>query len=62
MNRYTNGNSQITSHHFGHTKAVADAHYIKPLPEETKVAALALDSAIRETMGRLTASSETVIN
>lgn len=23
MNRYTHGNSQITSHHFGHTKAVA---------------------------------------
>ena len=38
MNRYTNGNSQITSHHFGHTKAVADAHYIKPIPEETKIA------------------------
>ncbi len=56
MNRYTNGNSQITSHHFGHTKAVADAHYIKPLPEETKVAALALDaslSAAWETNGRL---------
>jgi hypothetical protein len=41
MNRYTKGNSQITSHHFGHTKAVADAHYIKPLPEETRIAALA---------------------
>ena len=53
MNRYTNGNSQITSHHFGHTKAVADAHYIKPLPEETRVAALALDSTLRETIGRL---------
>jgi integrase len=53
MNRYTNGNSQITSHHFGHTKAVADAHYIKPIPEETKIAALALDSTLRETIGRL---------
>ena len=46
MNRYTNGNAHITSHHFGHTKAVADAHYIKPIPEETKAAALALDCAI----------------
>jgi integrase len=46
MNRYTNGNSQLTAHHFGHTKEVADAHYIKPLPEETRVAALALDAAI----------------
>ena len=51
MNRYTNGNSQITAHHFGHTKAVADAHYIKPIPEETKIAALALDSTLRETIG-----------
>jgi hypothetical protein len=46
MNRYTNGNSQITAHHFGHTKEVADAHYLKPLPEETKVAALKLDQAL----------------
>jgi integrase len=53
MNRYTKGNSQITSHHFGHTKAVADAHYIKPLPDETRIAALSLDSTLRETIGRL---------
>ena len=53
MNRYKHGNSQITSHHFGHTKAVADAHYIKPIPEETKIAALALDNALQETIGRL---------
>ena len=53
MNRYTNGNPQITSHYFGHTKAVADAHYVKPLREETKVAAVALDSAFRETIGSL---------
>ncbi len=53
MNRFTNGNSQITAHHFGHTKAVADAHYIKPLPEETKIAALALDNALGETKRRL---------
>jgi len=62
MNRYTNGNSQITSHHFGHTKAVADAHYIKPIPEETKVAALALDSTLRETIGRLAAQDGSSVN
>src|SRR5271166_219074 len=62
MNRYTNGNSQITSHHFGHTKAVADAHYIKPIPEETKVAALALDSTLRETIGRLAAQAGSNVN
>lgn len=62
MNRFTNGNSQITSHHFGHTKAVADAHYIKPIPEETKIAALALDSALRETIGRLATQAESGVN
>jgi integrase len=46
MQRYTNGNSQITSYHFGHSKEVADAHYIKPLPDETKRAALAFDAAL----------------
>lgn len=58
MNRYTNGNSQITSHHFGHTKAVADAHYMKPIPEETKVAALALDSALGDTVRTLAAQAD----
>src|SRR3954469_20474553 len=62
MNRYTHGNSQITSHHFGHTKAVADAHYIKPIPEETKIAALALDSTIRETIGRLAVQGRLSVN
>ena len=62
MNRYTNGNSQITSHHFGHTKAVADAHCIKPIPEETKVAALALDSALSETQRRLEAQAGSKVN
>ena len=62
MNRYTNGNSQITSHHFGHTKAVADAHYVKPLPEETRVAAIALDSALRETIGRLRPHGNSTVN
>lgn len=46
MNRYTNGNSQITMHHFGHTKKVADSHYVKPLPEETRRASLLLDGAL----------------
>lgn len=62
MNRHTQGNSQITSHHFGHTKAVADAHYIKPIPEETKNAALALDSALRETIGRLATQASSIVN
>jgi len=62
MNRYTNGNSQITSHHFGHTKAVADAHYVKPIPEETKIAALALDDALRETIGRLQQQAGSAVN
>jgi integrase len=62
MNRYTHGNSQITSHHFGHTKAVADAHYIKPIPEETRIAALALDSTLRETIGRLVHQAGSIVN
>jgi integrase len=48
MNRFTNGNSQITAHHFGHTKQVADAHYVKPLPEETRRVALAFDLALSD--------------
>jgi hypothetical protein len=62
MNRFTNGNSQITSHHFGHTKAVADAHYIKPIPEETKIAALALDTALGETNRRLEQQAVSGVN
>ncbi len=62
MNRFTKGNSQITSHHFGHTKAVADAHYVKPLPDETRVAALALDSALLETKRRLEQTSDSMLN
>jgi hypothetical protein len=63
MNRHTRGNSQVTSHHFGHSKEVADAHYIKPIPEETYKAATALDtaldlSAVRDKQGTsLTATS-----
>jgi integrase len=62
MNRYTNGNSQITSHHFGHTKAVADAHYIKPLPDETRIAALAFDSALAESKRRVDTPISTEVN
>jgi hypothetical protein len=62
MNRYTNGNSQTTSHHFGHTKAVADAYYIKPIPEETKIAAHALDNTLGETIGRLQQQAGSGVN
>jgi len=48
MNRTTSGNSQITSHHFGHTKQVADSDYIKPLPDMTAVAANELDRALSQ--------------
>ena len=46
-------------------KAVADAHYIQPLPEETKTAALALDSTLGENIGRLgnqTTNGKGVVN
>jgi integrase len=46
MGRTTNGDTQVTMHHFGHTKEVADRHYMKPIPEKTRTAALALDEAI----------------
>lgn len=52
MNRHTKGNSQITSHHFGHSKEVADAKYVKPIPEETRKAALALDAALIKAVSR----------
>jgi hypothetical protein len=45
MQRHTNGNSQITMRHFGHSKEVADSHYTKPLPDETRTAVLAFDEA-----------------
>jgi integrase len=48
MQRYTNGNSQITSHHFGHSKEVADANYTKPLPDETRKAVLAFDAGLAQ--------------
>jgi len=61
MNRYTNGNSQLTAHHFGHTKEVADSHYIKPLPDETRIAALALDAAIGDS-AETRASGKSAVN
>jgi integrase len=48
MLRYTNGNSQLTMLHFGHSKEIADAHYDKGLPDETRRAALALDGALSD--------------
>ena len=48
MNRSTNGNTQIVSHHFGHSPEVEAANYLKAVPEDTKRAALALDSALRD--------------
>jgi integrase len=60
MQRHTNGNSQITSHHFGHSKEVADAHYTKPLPDETKKAALALDAALSAKLALVANSSQRV--
>jgi hypothetical protein len=48
MLRYTNGNSQLTMLHFGHSKEVTDAHYDKGLPDETRRAALALDGALSD--------------
>lgn len=53
MQGHTNGNTQITSHHFGHSKEVADAHYTKPLPDATRQAALAFDSALSTALKNL---------
>ena len=52
MNRTTNGNSQITSHLFGHTKAVADSHYVKPLPDESAKAALDFDRRLGDAIAQ----------
>jgi integrase len=48
LGRYTNGNSQITSHHLRHSKEVADRKYFKPLPDETKKAVLAFDASLAD--------------
>jgi integrase len=45
-NRYTNGNTQIAAPLFGHTPEVEVKHYMRELPDATRDAALALDSAL----------------
>ena len=35
---------------YGHSKETADAHYILPVPEDTKKAALAVDSALGQAL------------
>jgi len=42
--------------------AVADAYYIKPIPEETKIAAHALDNTLGETIGRLQQQAGSGVN
>jgi len=51
-NRYTNGNTQTAAYLFGHAPEVEAKHYQRELPEETRNAALALDSALQETNER----------
>jgi integrase len=49
VNRYTNGNTQTAAPLFGHTPEVEAKHYQRELPDATRNAALALDSALQET-------------
>jgi hypothetical protein len=59
MGRHTNGNTQTMSDHFGHTPEVDAKIYLKAIPEVTRVAALALDSALgSETNRRLNAQAD----
>jgi integrase len=51
-NRYTNGNAQVAAALFGHTPEVEVKHYVRELPDATRSAALALDSALQETNER----------
>jgi integrase len=48
MASQVNGNAQIVAHHFGHTMQVAMTNYIKPVPEDTRKAALALDGFLSD--------------
>jgi integrase len=52
MANYVNGNAQVVAHHFGHSMEVAMEHYIKPIPEETRRAALALDGELSAYKGQ----------
>jgi hypothetical protein len=47
--RYTGGNTQATAFLFGHTPEVESKHYVRELPDVTRNAAIALDSALQET-------------
>jgi len=49
MARHVNGDPQLVAHHFGHSIEVAMEHYIKPVPADTRRAALALDGALSST-------------
>ncbi|HYL12246.1 MAG TPA: hypothetical protein VEV41_04395 [Terriglobales bacterium] len=46
----------------GNSPEVDAKHYMKAVPEETKVAALGLDDAIRETIGKLAATAGNGVN
>jgi integrase len=51
MANFANGNSLATMGHFGHTKAIADTFYLKPVEPAQVAAALALDAALRDNKG-----------
>ena len=52
MARYVNGDAQAVAHHFGHSMEVAMEHYIKPVPADTRRAALALDGELSANKGQ----------
>ena len=45
-NRYTKGNTQVAAYLLGHTPEVEAKNYWRELPDETRKAALALDTAL----------------
>jgi hypothetical protein len=53
MANFANGNSLATMGHFGHTKAIADTFYLKPVEPAQVAAALALDTALRDNKGQI---------
>jgi integrase len=52
INRHTGGNTQVAAPLFGHTPEVEVKHYVRELPDATRNAAIALDSALQETNER----------
>lgn len=52
MARHVNGDAQVVAHHFGHSMEVAMEHYIKPVPADTRRAALALDGELSANKGQ----------